>query len=246
MKILMINASPKRVTCASKYFLDLMSLQLLGCETEQIKLTGAGVYREIFSRFVDIDALVIALPVYVDGIPSSVLRFLQEAESYIKENGCKFKLYALTNCGFVEGRQCRHVLSSMRSFAETSGLEWGGGLGIGGGEALNFMRLTPLFAICSLILSLPVYLLRGDFLAGLASYPWPGFIINIAVFLVFSSWMLFAVARLGQKVRRLNTVKNFTAMFLMPPLLFAATSNTYWIIRSALFGTGFWELYKRD
>jgi hypothetical protein len=242
----MINASPKRITCASRYFLDLMGVQLLGHKTEHIKLTGANAYGGIFQRFSGIDALVIACPVYVDGLPSGVLRFLQEAERFIKENGCRFKLYALINCGFVEGRQCRHALSAMRSFAETSGLEWSGGLGIGGGEALNFMRLTPLFAICSLILSLPVYLVRGDFWGGLASYPWMGFIINMAVFLVFSSWMLIAVARLGQKVRRLKTVRSFTASFLMPSLLFAATSNTYWIIRSALFGRGFWELYKKD
>lgn len=245
MKVLMINASPKRMICASKYFLDVMRVPLLGCEVEHIKLTGPKGCGEIFSRFAGIDALVIGCPVYVDGVPSNVLRFLREAEEYIKTNGCRFKLYVVSNCGFVEGRQCRHVLAAMRSFAEASGLAWGGGLGIGGGEALNFMRITPIAALLSLVLSLPVYLIRGDFLSGLVSYPWMGLLINMAVFLVFSSWMLFAVARLGLKIRRRKSVKNFTASFLMPPLIFAATCNTYWIIRSAVFGKGFWELYHK-
>lgn len=245
MNTLMVNASPKRITCASKYFLDLLHMQMAGCKTEQIKLAGPKVYSEIFSRFNNIDALVIALPVYVDGVPSGVLRFMQEAEKYIKDNGCRFILYIISNCGFVEGRQCKHVLSAMRSFAEASGLEWGGGVGIGGGEALNFLRLTPLFALVSLILSIPIYLAKGDFLGGLAGYPWIGLITNMAVFFVFSSWMLFAMVKMAWNIRRLRTVKIFYASLLMPPLLFAATSNTYWMIRSAVFGNGFWDLYKK-
>lgn len=246
MSILLINASPKRITCASKYFLDLLRMQMAGCKTEQIKLTGPKVFNEIFHRFHDIDALVIALPVYVDGVPSSVLRFMQEAESYIKDNGCRFKLYVISNCGFVEGRQCKHVLSAMRSFAETFGIEWGGGVGIGGGEALSFLRLTPLCAIVSLILSLPIYLAKGDFLYELANHPWIGLIINMAVFFIFSSWMLYAIIKMGWNIRRLKNVKNFYVSFLLPPPLFAAISNTYWIIRAAVFGKGFWDLYKKE
>lgn len=246
MNVLMINTSPKRITCASKYFLDLLNIQMAGCNTEQLKLTGQAVFDEIFSRFESIDALVIAVPVYVDGVPSSVLRFLQEAEKYIKRNNCHFKLYVIANCGFIEGRQCKNVLSVMHSFSDTAGLEWGGGVGIGGGEMLSVLRLTPLFALTSLVLTVLFYLIKGDLIGGLVSYPWVGLIINMLVYVIFSSWMFCALIKMRLNIRRLKTVSDFYAgIFLMPRLLFAAFANEYRIIRSAFFGVGFWELYKK-
>lgn len=247
MRILLINASPKRITCASKYFLDLLNIQMIGCDTEQIKLTGPNMYNEIFGRFDSIDALVIALPVYVDGVPSNVLRFLQEAEKYIVQHHCKFKLYVISNCGFIEGRQCKNVLSIMHSFSIAAGIEWGGGVGIGGGEMLSVLRLTPLFELVRFVLAMLFSLVKGDLLAGFAGYPWIGFIINILVYLVFSSWMFYAMIKMHWNIRRLKTVTNFYAgVFLMPKILFAAMCNQYWIIRSAFFGVGFWELYKKE
>ena len=247
MKALLINASPKRITCASKYYLDLLNMQMLGCDTEQIKLVGPKIYNEIFNHFDSIDALVIALPVYVDGVPSSVLRFLQEAEKYINQNNCQFKLYVISNCGFIEGKQCKNILSVMRSFSDTAGLTWGGGVGIGGGEMLSVLRLTPLFELVRLALSMLLFLVKGDFIGGLASYSWIGFIIPMLVYLVFSSWMFFAMIKMQWNIRRLKTIPNFYAgIFLMPRILFAALFNGYWIIRSAFFGVGFWELYNKE
>jgi multimeric flavodoxin WrbA len=193
MKILTINASPKRITCASKYYLDLLNMQMAGCKTEHIKLTGPKVYDDIFSRFDSIDALVIAVPVYVDGVPSGVLRFMQEAEKYIKQNNCRFKLYVITNCGFIEGRQCKNLLSVMQSFSNAAGLEWGGGVGIGGGEMLSVLRITPLFEIFRLLLSVLIFTVQGNLTGGLAGYSWIGFMIYMLVYLVFSSWMFCGI-----------------------------------------------------
>ncbi|MCL2034071.1 MAG: hypothetical protein FWG94_04980 [Oscillospiraceae bacterium] len=246
MTALLINASPKRIACASKYFLDLLNIQMAGCKTKQIKLVGSKVYDEIFSHFSGIDALIIALPVYVDGVPSNVLRFMQEAEKHIKENNCRFKLYVISNCGFIEGRQCKNILSNMRSFSDAAGLEWGGGVGIGAGEMLSVLRITPLAALVSFILSMLYNLAKGDFIGGLASYPWIGLMINMLVFLLFSSWLFCAMIKMQWNIRRLKTVQNFyTSIPLMPRFLFAITANGYFIIRSAFFGMGFWDLYRK-
>ena len=140
MNILLLNGSPKRITSASQYYLSLLQMQTIGCKTSMLRLSGPKVYNEIFQRFSEIDALVIALPVYVDGIPSNVLRFLEEAEQFLKENSCNFKVYVIANCGFHEGKHCRHLLNSMRTFCKTANLAWGGGLGIGAGEMLSTMR----------------------------------------------------------------------------------------------------------
>jgi len=47
MKVLLINGSPKRRLSTSHYFLGLLKVQMAGCETKEIKLTGARVYKEI-------------------------------------------------------------------------------------------------------------------------------------------------------------------------------------------------------
>jgi len=142
MKVLFLNASPKRRFSASQYFLDLVRILMVGCETKAIKLSGPKVYHEIFSYFKMIDALVMALPLYVDGVPSHVLKFLIEAEKFCKDNNCHFRLYIISNCGFFEGRQCKNELVIMRSFCNAAGLQWGSGLGIGGGEMLSFLRFS--------------------------------------------------------------------------------------------------------
>jgi multimeric flavodoxin WrbA len=247
MKVLMINASPKRITSASQYFLGLLNIQMLGCETKQIKLSGPRIYGEIFGHFDSIDALVIALPVYVDGVPSHVLRFMAEAERFCKQNSCRFKLYVLSNCGFFEGKQCKNVLAIMRSFCAAAGLEWGGGVGIGAGEMLSVLRLTgPLFEASRLLLSLPLFLLKGDLFGGLASYPWIGVLINMLVYLVLSLGLFHSMWKMQRNIRHGKIVPDFyTGVTLCPRFLFTIMANGYWIIRSAFHGVGFWQIYTK-
>ncbi len=52
------------------------------------------------------DALVFAMPVYVDAVPSHVLELLQFIEAFARENSLGFKVYAICNCGFYEGAHC--------------------------------------------------------------------------------------------------------------------------------------------
>jgi multimeric flavodoxin WrbA len=142
-------------------------------ETKAIKLSGPNVYGEIFDSFKTIDALVIALPLYVDGVPSHVLKFLVQAEKFCKDNNCHFKLYVISNCGFYEGRQCKNELAIMRSFCNVAGLQWGAGLGIGGGEMLSFLRLAiPIFELAKLLIAVPFFILKNNFMEGLAGYDW--------------------------------------------------------------------------
>jgi multimeric flavodoxin WrbA len=52
------------------------------------------------------DALVFAMPVYVDAVPSHVLELLQFIEAFARENSLGFKVHAICNCGFYEGAHC--------------------------------------------------------------------------------------------------------------------------------------------
>ena len=77
MKTVLINCSPKKRFCASAYFLFLQSL-FVGGEKVKEKLRSHADYARLLEQLRDAQAVVFGLPLYVDGVPSHVLRFLQE------------------------------------------------------------------------------------------------------------------------------------------------------------------------
>lgn len=247
MKVLFLNASPKRRFSASQYFLDLLKIQMTGCEIKTIKLAGENLYYEIFNQFKVIDALVIALPVYVDGVPSHVLDFLSEAEKFCKENNCRFKLYVISNCGFFEGKQCKNELAIMRSFCAAAGLEWGAGVGIGGAEMLSVLRLTgPIVEALRFLIFLIVLLLGNNLIEGFGSYNWIAATISISVFLVFSSGLFFSLFKMQRIIKgKKSTNDFFTGVTLCPRPLFTIFACGYWVIRAAFHGTAVWRLYNK-
>jgi len=247
MKVLFLNASPKRRFSASQYFLDLVRIQMAGCETKGIKLSGPSVYNETFGVFKTIDALVIALPVYVDGVPSHVLKFLVEAEKFCKENNCRFRLYVISNCGFFEGGQCKNVLAIMRSFCNAAGLQWGAGIGIGGGEMLSFLRLSgPVFELARFIFSIPVFMLNNNFPGGLAGYNWISALVGMFVFFILSSGLFYSLFKMQRIIRKEKPAADFyTGVTFCPRFLFTIFASGYWVIRAAFHGTAFWQLYKQ-
>jgi hypothetical protein len=248
MKILMLNGSPKRRFSTSQYFLGLLKIQMAGCKTKEIKLTGTKVYDEIFSHFKTIDVLVIAMPVYVDAVPSHVLDFLTEAETFCKRENCNFKLYVISNCGFYEGKQCKNLLAVMRSFCNAAGLEWGAGLGIGGGEMLSILRLTmPIFIFTQLLLSLPIFMFKDGLLNGLANYDWISVIVSMLIFLAFNFGLFYSLFKMQTLIRKGKTALDFfTGVTCCPRFLFTMFACAYWVIRAAFHGTGLWQLYQKE
>ena len=145
MKVAFINGSPKPSNSTSEsIILALKSLlpeeyMLLdyGCRKKQ-------VIRNEKEEISKCKSLVIAFPLYVDGIPSQLLRCLEQMEAYFKQSpNINFTVYAIVNCGFYEGRQASIALEMIENWCEKAGLTWGQGLGIGGGGMLSSMLGTP-------------------------------------------------------------------------------------------------------
>jgi hypothetical protein len=247
MKVLLLNGSPKRRFSGSQYFLGLLKVQMAGCETKEIKLSGSRVYPEIFDYFKTIDTLVIAMPLYVDAVPSHVLEFLIEAETFCKRENCHFKLYVISNCGFYEGKQCKNQLAVMRSFCNAAGLEWGAGLGIGGGEMLSVLRFTnPAFVFAQLLLSLPVFILNNHLLEGLANYNWISATISMLIFFACSFGLFLSLFKMQRFIRKGKSTHDFfTGVTCCPRFLFTIFACGYWVIRAAFHGNGLWQLYKK-
>lgn len=137
MKVLILNASPKRRGGASKFFSMLLRPFLWGCKVKTLPLRRPGDYDAALAVLLWAEAVVISAPLYVDGAPSHVLPLLEWAETVCREKKLDFKLYVLSNNGFVEGRQNEPHLRIYEGWCQRSGAVWGGGLGIGGEVMLN-------------------------------------------------------------------------------------------------------------
>lgn len=81
------------------------------------------------------DLVVLATPLYVDSLPSGVIRALELMAARERTGACRFA--AVMNCGFPEASQNRTALAICRRFAAEAGFEWAGGLALGMGEAIG-------------------------------------------------------------------------------------------------------------
>ena len=104
MKTVFINCSPKKRFAASSYFRFLQKVFVKGEKVSE-NLRTKGDHSRILEQLKDADNAVFCIPLYVDGIPSHVLRFMEEAESYLRENGIRLNVYCVANNGFIEGKQ---------------------------------------------------------------------------------------------------------------------------------------------
>ena len=77
-------------------------------------------------------------PLYVDSLPSTTIRALQEIKQHRRScNNKPQRLVVIINSGFPEAEQNYTALQICRRFALESGFEWLGGLPLGGGSGVD-------------------------------------------------------------------------------------------------------------
>ena len=233
MKTVFINCSPKKRFCASAYFLFLQRL-FIGGEKVNEKLRTPADHPRILGNIRDAEAVVFGVPLYVDGIPSHVLRFLEEMEVFCKENGLHIKIYCIANNGFIEGRQNEPLMQLFEHFCSRAGQNWCGGVGIGGGVMLNVTRILFIVDIGLLLLNTALSVMNtGDFFPKDA---WISFGESALLLLFFNLGLLFYLARMGSYIRMgIDAGKKYTRL-LIPSFIFIVFANVFFIIISLLQG----------
>lgn len=233
MKTVFINCSPKKRFCASAYFLFLQRLFVSGKKVNE-KLRTPEDHERILEQLRDADAVVIGIPLYVDGVPSHVLRFMEKMETYCKENKLHLKVYCIANNGFIEGRQNEPLMQVFENFCRRAGLTWGGGVGIGGGVMLNVTRILFVVQIGILLLNIILSVSRtGNFFPKEA---WKSFGENALFLLFFNLGVLFYLAGMGAAIRKGAAFGKKYTRILLPSFIFILFADIFFVIVSLFQG----------
>ena len=233
MKTVLINCSPKKRFCASAYFLFLQRI-FVGGETVNEKLRTPADRTRILEQLRDAQAVVFGLPLYVDGVPSHVLRFLEEMEVFCRENGLKFRVYCVANNGFIEGKQNEPLMQVFENFCVRAGLAWGGGVGIGGGVMLNVTRILFFVEIALLALNTVLSAVStGNFFPKEA---WLSFSQSAAVLLYFNLGVLVYLADLGRAIRKGTLFGPKYTRILIPSFVFILFADIFFFLISLFEG----------
>jgi hypothetical protein len=98
----------------------------------------AGKENELFDAIDRAEAVVLLFPLYVDSLPSGVIRFFELFQERRGEKGGQGKpFYAISNSGFPESIQSTVALEICVLFARDTGFAWNGGAALGGGAILG-------------------------------------------------------------------------------------------------------------
>ena len=139
MKIIIINGSPKTVKSNS----EILGNYLFPLLKENNIKKYYSIYFQLNDKtkneIYNSNVLIFIFPLYVDGIPSNLLKLLIKFE---KENVIrpKTKIYCIVNNGFYEGKQNFLALLHMKNWCKKVNAKWGQGIGIGSGELLPYLK----------------------------------------------------------------------------------------------------------
>ena len=233
MKTVFINCSPKKHFCASSYFITLERLFVSGEKVTE-HLRSNSDHEPILRQLENADTVVFALPLYVDGVPAHVLRFMEKLEAFCREKDLHFGVYCIANNGFIEGRQNEPLMQVFENFCTRSGLRWGGGTGIGGGVMLNVTRIVFIVQIALLFVNiLASGLQTGNFFPKAVIID---FAESAAFLLFFNLGVLFYLAQMGSAIRHKSFLGKKYTRILIPSFIFIIFADIFFIIVSVIEG----------
>ena len=233
MKTVLINGSPKKRFCASAYFIFLERLFVTGEKVTE-KLRTKADHDRILSQLKDADNVIFALPLYVDGVPSHVLAFMEKLESYCLENDLHFNVYCIANNGFIEGRQNEPLMQGCENFCSKASLKWKGGVGIGGGVMLNVTRILFFVDIALLVINTLISGIQKGI--WFPADTWISFAENVALLLFFNCGVLLYLGIMGKAVRSGKECGKKYTRIMIPSFIFIIFADIFFIIISIFEG----------
>lgn len=145
MRILLMNGSPKTGESASGTLLQLLQEHLQQAECVEVALNRKEVPDGLLDELKGMDVLVLSFPLYIDSIPSHLLRCMIQIQEYLKEHNLQrpVRFYGIANNGFFDGKQNQLALQTLRHWCNRCGLDYSGGIGLGGGGMVISVKIIP-------------------------------------------------------------------------------------------------------
>lgn len=227
MKTVFIDCSPKKRFSASGFIASFTRMFVSGKKVQK-KLRTPNDFQHVLSEIEDAEAIVFSMPLYVDGVPSHILTFLQKMEQIYKNAKKEKKVYVIANNGFIEGRQNEPLMQIMENFSDRANLDWCGGLGIGGGVMMNVMRI--MFSVIFVLTILQVILNGFDFSI------LKGFGIDVMEILVLSCGIIAFDLWLAYCINKRKTYGKHYTRIMLPSFVFIICADIFFIIISLFQG----------
>lgn len=243
MNLLILHASPKKRGGASRFFSGLFRLFLPDIPKNTVSLGGRQDFQRVLELLPETDVVCLFVPLYVDGLPSHAVEFLMQGEEYCKNHSCHFRLYAVSNNGFVEGRQNQPALRTLQAWCERASVTWGGGIGIGGGTMLQILGIVYPILLGIILLQMTFSFLGADSVPGEL---WRSFSIQIFTWLFLNSGVLFCMARLSLAIYRKRIAANQFTRVMIPSFLFVPIADIFMVLSALFHGRCLFTLLKRD
>ncbi len=139
MKISIINGSPKAIKSNSEILGNYLSSLLKENEIKEYYSISFRLNDENKNEIYNSNVLIFLFPLYVDGIPSNLLKLFVEFEKEKVVNPAT-RVYCIVNNGFYEGKQNRLAILQMKNWCEKVKANWGQGIGVGAGELLPYLK----------------------------------------------------------------------------------------------------------
>ena len=143
MKISIINGSPKAGRSNSEILGNYLLSLLKDNEIRKYYSISVRLDDKIKNQIYNSDVLIFLFPLYVDGIPSNLLKLLVEFEKEKVVNPAT-RVYCVVNNGFYEGKQNRLAILQIKNWCEKIKARWGQGIGVGAGELLPYLKKCKL------------------------------------------------------------------------------------------------------
>lgn len=139
-KLMIVNGSPRAPKSNSKTYIQAFLSAWQG-EWEQYQAVSRRP-EACFRQLRECSDLLLAFPLYTDGLPSVLMEFLQAMLA--QEEPFSLKVHVLINCGFQEPDQNDVAVDMIRLFCKRAGCTFGSCLRMSCGEAFP---TTPLMAL---------------------------------------------------------------------------------------------------
>ena len=244
MNTVFINCSPKKKLSVSGFIGKCAGFPVRG-KKEYLQPRTPADRAAVLEALKDADTVVFVTPLYVDGLPSHILPLLKEMEASCRENMLHPKVYAIANNGFIEGRQNEPLMRVLENFCTRAGLEWRGGIGIGGGVMLNAERLVMTVMFFIMLLNIVLQAVRG----GNLLEPVRSFGTSLLQLLVLCCGILTYTVRLAVHINRGTDAGKRYTRIMLPSFVFILFADLFFIILSVFQGgifRGWFSRFKPD